>query len=47
MRLAGHVLPRMKGGAKGDLYVTVLVDIPKKLTSEQKKLVWKLAATGM
>jgi curved DNA-binding protein len=47
MRLAGHGLPRMKGGSKGDLFVTVAVDIAKKLTSEQKKLVKKLAATGM
>ncbi|WP_319526527.1 DnaJ C-terminal domain-containing protein [uncultured Desulfosarcina sp.] len=47
MRLAGHGLPKMKGHSKGDLYVTVSVDIPKKLTSEQKKIVQKLAATGM
>ena len=47
MRLAGHGLPKMKGRSKGDLYVTVSVDIPKKLTPEQKKLVDKLAAIGM
>ena len=47
MRLAGHGLPKMKGSAKGDLYVTVLVDVPKKLSKEQKKLVEELAATGM
>jgi len=47
MRLAGHGLPKMKSHSKGDLYVTVSVDIPKKLTSEQKKIVQKLAATGM
>jgi curved DNA-binding protein len=47
MRLAGHGLPKMKGSEKGDLYVTVSVEIPKKLTPEQKKLVKKLAATGM
>ena len=47
MRLAGHGLPKMKGSSKGDLYVTVSVDIAKELTSEQKKLVKKLAATGM
>ena len=47
MRLAGHGLPKMKGGTEGDLYVTVAVDIPKKLTDEQKKWVEKLAATGM
>lgn len=47
MRLAGHGLPKMKGSSKGDLYVTVSVDSAKKLTPEQKKLVKKLAATGM
>jgi curved DNA-binding protein len=47
MRLAGHGLPKMKGHSRGDLYVTVAVDMPKKLTSEQKKIVQKLAATGM
>jgi curved DNA-binding protein len=47
MRLIGHGLPKMKGGAKGDLYATVVVDTPKKLTSEQKKLVENLAATGV
>ena len=47
MRLAGHGLPKMKESSKGDLYVTVLVNITRNLTSEQKKLVEKLAATGM
>jgi curved DNA-binding protein len=47
MRLAGHGLPKMKGHTKGDLYVTVSVDIPKKLTAEQKKLIEKLSVTGM
>ena len=47
MRLSGHGLPKMQGSSKGDLYVTVSVDIAKKLTPEQKKLVEKLAATGM
>jgi curved DNA-binding protein len=47
MRMAGHGLPKMKGDAKGDLYATIAVDIPKKLTSEQIKLVEKLAAAGM
>ena len=47
MRLAGHGLPQMKGSSKGDLYATVSVDIAKELSPEQKKLVKKLAATGM
>ncbi len=47
LRLAGHGLPHMKGSGRGDLYVLVLVDLPKKLTAEQKKLVTKLADTGL
>ena len=47
MRLAGHGLPKMKGGSHGDLYVTVMVEVPKKLTDEQIKLVEALAAAGM
>ena len=47
MRLAGHGLPHMDGAGQGDLYVVVLVDIPKHLTKEQKKLVAQLADTGL
>jgi curved DNA-binding protein len=47
MRLSGHGLPRMSGGGQGDLYVIVLVDVPKHLTPEQKKLLSKLADTGL
>ena len=47
MRLPGHGLPRMNGGKKGDLYVTILVTIPKKLTPSQKKLIDQLAAEGL
>jgi curved DNA-binding protein len=47
MRLAGHGLPRMNGAGQGDLYVIVLVDVPKQLTPEQKELVAKLADTGL
>jgi curved DNA-binding protein len=47
MRLAGHGLPRMNGAGQGDLYVIVIVDVPKHLTPEQKKLVTQLADTGL
>jgi curved DNA-binding protein len=47
MRLAGHGLPRMNGGEKGDLYVTILVTMPKSLTPSQKKLIDQLAAEGL
>ena len=47
MRLSGHGIPRMKGGGSGDLYVEILVRMPKKLTAEQRRLVEKLAETGI
>ena len=47
MRLSGHGLPDMKGNKKGDLYVRIQVKTPKNLSPEQKKLVEKLAATGL
>jgi len=47
MRLPGHGLPHMKGSQRGDLFVTIHVNSPKKLTKEQQNLVEKLADTGM
>ncbi len=47
MRLPGHGLPHMKGSQKGDLFVMILINTPRKLTEEQKNLVEKLADTGM
>lgn len=47
MRLSGFGLPHMQGNRRGDLYVVVMVQMPRKLTSEQKKLITDLAATGM
>jgi len=47
MRLAGHGLPRMNGGEKGDLFVTILVSMPKTLTPSQKKLIDQLADEGL
>ncbi len=47
MRLAGHGLPDMKGGKKGDLYVRIQIKIPRHLNAKQKKLVTELAETGL
>jgi DnaJ-class molecular chaperone len=33
----------LQGRGKGDFYVRLIVDIPEKLTREQKKLIEKLA----
>lgn len=47
MRLTGHGLPLMKEAGKGDLYVVVLIDMPKELTEEQKNLVAQLSDVGL
>lgn len=47
MRLAGHGLPAMKGGKRGDLFVRIYIDIPRQLDTEQKRLVEKLADSGL
>ncbi|NNG01868.1 MAG: J domain-containing protein [Desulfobacteraceae bacterium] len=47
MRLAGNGLPEMKGNTIGDLYVVILVEMPKKLTKGQTELVRKLADQGL
>jgi curved DNA-binding protein len=47
LRLTGHGLPHMQGKKKGDLYVSVHIDIPRNLNSEQKILMEKLAASGL
>ncbi|MDL1967482.1 MAG: DnaJ domain-containing protein [Deltaproteobacteria bacterium] len=47
MRISGHGLPYMKEKGKGDLYVLVSVNLPKKLTRKQKKLIEELADTGL
>ena len=47
LRIKGRGLPHMRGAGTGDLYVSVLVKLPDKLTGEQRKLVEQLAATGL
>jgi len=47
MRLSGHGLPAMRGEKRGDLYVNINVVMPKRLNKEQKKLIEKLAQTGL
>ncbi|MCL5437497.1 MAG: molecular chaperone DnaJ, partial [Candidatus Thermoplasmatota archaeon] len=41
LKLAGLGLPRLNGRGNGDLFVTVKVRTPRKLTSEQKELLRK------
>jgi curved DNA-binding protein len=47
MRMSGHGLPIMKKRKNGDLYVKIQIELPKKLTAEQKKIIQKLADNGM
>ena len=47
MRLAGRGIPHMKDSGKGDLFVSILVSMPKNLTEEQTDLVKKLAQNGL
>lgn len=47
MRLPGHGLPHMKSDLKGNLYVRIIVKMPRHLTDQQKKLVVQLAETGI
>jgi DnaJ-class molecular chaperone len=44
--MKGFGVPRLKGSEKGDQYVKIIVDIPKKLSDGQIELVKKLAAEG-
>lgn len=47
MRLPGQGLPQMKGSVSGDLFVHILLIIPKTLNDQQKKIVEKLAQVGL
>ncbi|OGQ95416.1 MAG: integrase [Deltaproteobacteria bacterium RIFOXYD12_FULL_57_12] len=47
LRLKGHGLPAGPRGPRGDIYVTIAVEVPKKLSAEQKKLIQHLAETGL
>ncbi|MBU2489843.1 MAG: DnaJ domain-containing protein [Proteobacteria bacterium] len=47
LRMAGHGLPDMKGKNKGNLYVRILLEMPKELTDDQMELVKRLAETGL
>ena len=47
MRLSGHGLPRMHDKGRGDLYVRIHINTPKKLAKEQQKLIEQLAETGL
>jgi len=45
IRLKGKGMPDPHGGGKGDLYVNIHVEIPTKLTRDQRRLFEQLGAT--
>jgi curved DNA-binding protein len=47
MRLKALGLPDFNGKGKGDLYVTLIISVPKKLTMAEQKLVSDLAKAGL
>jgi len=47
LRVSGRGLPHMKGGGRGNLYVVVDVDWPRRLDDKQEELVRQLAETGL
>jgi len=38
MRLSGQGAPHLQGRGRGDLYVRLVVEVPKELTRKQKEL---------
>jgi curved DNA-binding protein len=47
LRMKGFGLPQLKGEGRGDQYVRIFVDVPKKLNARQADLVRKLSEEGL
>lgn len=47
IRMKGYGVPGLKGSPKGDQYVKINVEIPRKLSDRQLKLIQQLADDGM
>jgi curved DNA-binding protein len=47
IRMKGFGVPGLKGSLKGDQYVKINVDVPRKLSDRQTKLVQQLADDGI
>lgn len=47
IRMKGYGVPNLKGLGKGDQYVKIMVNIPRKLSEYQTELVKKLAEQGL
>lgn len=47
IRLRGEGVPHLRSRGNGDLYIKITVEIPEKLSKEQKKLVKELQEAGL
>ena len=47
LRIKGRGVPYGKGNVRGDIYLTVKINIPKKLSRESKKLIEELKKEGI
>ncbi len=47
IRMKGYGVPNLKSTAKGDQYVKIAVNVPKKLTDYQQELIKKLSEEGL
>lgn len=46
-RLPGYGLPHMKGSGRGDAFVEVKIEVPRKLTKRQQELIEQLSKEGL
>jgi curved DNA-binding protein len=47
IRMKGYGVPGLKGAPKGDQFVKINIDVPKKLSDKQIKIIEQLAADGI
>lgn len=47
IRMKGYGVPGLKGSAKGDQFVKISINVPKKLTDKQTSLIRQLAEDGL
>jgi len=47
VRLRGEGVPILRGSGKGDMYVRLIVDIPEKLTREQRQALEQVQDAGL
>ncbi|MDP2644980.1 MAG: J domain-containing protein [Desulfobacterales bacterium] len=47
MRLSGRGIPFMQGSGRGDLFVRIIINMPKDLTDKQKELLEQLQELGL